>query len=119
MCIYAPPVSTDPLAFRSFGIPPANKPPICGAVAITEPVDGASAVLALLLLILFATAAPGIGGGADIVGSLANPAGEEEEAGPGPGEEEEEALTKGALRSLVTALRSFIPPEAISLSKAP
>lgn len=101
-------MSTDPLAFRSFGIPPANKPPSCDAVDITEPVAGASAVLALLLLILFA-AALGIGG-ADIAGGLANP---EEEPG------EDVLLTMGALRSLVTALRSFIPPVAISLSKAP
>lgn len=109
-----PPVSTAPLAFRSLGIPPANKPPNCGAMAMADPVD-ASAVLALLLLNLFtaaeATAAAGLGmGGAAMVGGLARP----EEDGP-------EGLfsTIGLLRSFVVAFLSLNAPELMSPRRAP
>ena len=106
-------MSTAPRAFLSLGIPPAKRPPSCGAVAIADPEEasgGLGVVLALLLL-LRARPAPGGRGGMPREGGLARP--------------EEGVLllvllaTMGALRSLVTALRRRVPPEAMSPRRAP
>jgi len=95
-------IFTPPALFRSFGIPPANMPPSCGADSM--PVEAVVLPWSLLLLALFcADGTDGAPGGRSPGTGGAPPIG-------GAAEEEEPDLsTMGADRSLVTAFLSALP----------
>lgn len=99
------PVSTPPRLFLNFGIPPANRPPSCGAES--TPDDGVSLdPWSLLLLARF----PGTGGARPPGGFGAPPKLGMGGAPPTGGPDEEDDLsTMGAERSLVTAFFKALP----------
>jgi hypothetical protein len=107
---HIPPVLTPPPRLRSFGIPPANKPPSCGAAAkpplplvvslLLRARLTAPAPLLLRALAAAAAADPGTGG-APRAGGLPNVIPPAPPLGL--------LSIMGALRSLVTAFLSLMP----------
>lgn len=91
------PVSTPPVLFFSFGIPPANKPPNCGAADSMPDGPVLPDPWSLLLLALF----PGTGGAKPPGTGGAPPTG-------GPDEEDDFSID-GAERSFVTAFFRALP----------
>ena len=99
------PVSTPPLLFLSFGMPPANNPPSWGAESMPEAVVWLDP-WSLLLLALF----PGTGGASPPGGLGAPPIPGTGGAPPTGGPDDEDVLpTWGADRSLVTAFLKALP----------
>lgn len=109
-----PPVSTPtPPVFFNFGMPPANKPPSCGAPLIAGAAGAFRLPWSLLLLALF----PGTGGARPPVGLAMPGTGGAPPTGEGPGPPET-LPTIGADRSFVTAFfKAF--PLLMSESRAP
>ena len=54
---------TPPALFRNFGIPPANRPPNCGAVSVADAAAAAPALFEPWSLLLRALFPPGGAGG--------------------------------------------------------
>lgn len=107
------PVSIPPLVFFSFGIPPANKPPSCGADSIAPAVEGPPPCPeSLLLRCLFPLGA----GGASPVGGRMPGTGGAPPIGPAP--ESGFLSSRGPDLSFVTVDFSFAPL-LISLRRAP
>jgi hypothetical protein len=99
-----PPVSTPPPVFRSFGIPPANRPASCGGPSL----DAAGCVRSLWSLLLLARS-PGTGG-ASPPGVFGRPGmgGAPRPDGPGPPTDDTLPIC-GAERSFVTVFFSAFP----------
>jgi hypothetical protein len=102
MCL--PPVLTPPPVFFSFGMPPANSPPSCGAESMLDIALCCRSLWSLLLRIR-----PGAGG-AKLFGAFGKPgtAGAPP-SGDGPGPPELLPPTNGADRSFVTVFLSALP----------
>jgi hypothetical protein len=107
------PVSTPP-RLRSFGIPPANKPPSCGADWMAGPL---SSPPSLLLRNLFVAALVGMGG-ASPSGGLDMPGTGGAPRTAGPRDFPPSFMIEGADRSFVTAFFSRVP-FVISSNSAP
>jgi hypothetical protein len=99
------PVSTPP-RLRNLGIPPANKPPSWGGVALAAP--SVPETPSLLLRNRFAAGPDGTGGASPLGGGLAPGTGGAPATG-GAAEAPPEPPIIGADRSLVTAFFSFAP----------
>ena len=111
-CDASAPVATPPLVFLNLGMPPANKPPNCGAPPIAEESPPVAAPVSLLLL---ARVPPPGTGGARLLGALIPGTGG---APPTGATEVGFESSMAAERSFVTAFFKFAPFE-ISDSSAP
>lgn len=112
------PVSIPPPRFFSFGMPPANIPPSCGAVAI-PPLSPPPPLPPVSLLLLARLAPLPLGtGGASPPGGFPNPGIAGAAPTDGPAELPESFPTIGADRSLVAAFLS-LAPFVMSVKSAP
>lgn len=113
MNLNIPPVSTPPPVFLSFGMPPAKRPPSCGAASMAGAAGASRLPWSLLLLALL----PGTGG-ARPPGAFGRPGtGGAPPSGDGPGPPDTFPTT-GADRSLVTVFFNALPLD-ISERRAP